>query len=279
MAKRVDVIGLQLNGIAQQVYHIDTAKLSHRVTDLLPDFDQLRASADALAENFRTFKVEPLIQKIIASGKSLAGKHQLQWSRKIFHTLSGLFGLWLWAYSGLQESTVLIILGTYFTYAVSTEILRKVYPGYNRWMIKTCGHMMREHEKTRISSATYYLGSMFFVMVVFPKEVSILTLFFIAVGDTAAGIVGVLWGKHKLTKHASLEGTLACFTVCFLATVFFVSGAIPQFELHGSNIYLFSLIAGIIACVAESSIKKLDDNLVMPLLSAPALTLLLHFFK
>ncbi len=241
--------------------------------------NRFKLASQILTHSLGQLMHHPLFKKIQNGELVLASRQQLQWSRKFFHTFSGLAGLWFWAYSGLSDWIVLGVLGAYFTYAVLTEIFRKKYPAYNRWMIKIIGGMMREREKTNISSATYYIGSMFLVMLVFPKEVSILTLFFIAVGDTIAGIVGVLWGRHKITRHASLEGTLACFTVCFLATCFFVSGHMQGFALQGFNVILFSLLAGVIACIAESSFKKLDDNLVMPLLSAPALTILMYFFR
>jgi dolichol kinase len=42
------------------------------------------------------------------------------------------------------------------------------------------------------------------------------------------------------------------------------------------NLWLFSFGAALAATIAESSIKRLDDNLTIPLLSAPVIWLLMR---
>jgi len=279
VSKKFDHLSLQLVVFRQKIQTSDFSQWSSKVIFAIPDLNKLRISTSNLCDSIKNFQLDPFIQKVLASGRELASKKDLQWSRKLFHTANGLIGFYFWGYSGLADWIILSVLGIYFLYALTTEIIRRKYPAYNRWMIKTIGWMMREHEKTTISSATYYISTMFFVMLVFPKEVSLLTLFYVAVGDTFAGIVGVLWGRHKITQKVSFEGAFACFAVCALATYLIITTGLPGFTLTGHNAILFSISGGLIAALAEGSFKKYDDNLVMPLISAPLLTLLIWLFQ
>ncbi len=211
--------------------------------------------------------------------KLLSSRTHLQWRRKLFHTLSGLLGLWMYAYSGLSEKTVIFILATYFASAVLTEVVRRVWPSTNDTICRLMASVMRERERRQISSATWYLGSMLVVFLIFSKPIGTLTLFYIAVGDPVAGIVGTKWGKHRLANHVSQEGFAASWLICFLGTLFFMGTGIDSFQLSGGVLLIFSILGGLIGAGSESLLKQWDDNLTIPLLSAPSLWLLTHLLK
>ena len=136
---------------------------------------------------------------------------------------------------------------------------------------------MREHEKHTLNSATYYIISMVTVYVLFPVEVAVLCLIFLALGDPVAGIIGIKFGKHPMTKNASVEGFLACGYVCALISYIF-AGFIFDASLSKFDLVLFSALAGIIGALSEILFPKWDDNLVMPLSSCFPLYLLMKFF-
>lgn len=214
----------------------------------------------------------------IEGRKLLASRTHLQWGRKLFHTANGLFGLWLYAYSGLSKPAVILILTFFFSTAVITEIVRRIWPQTNDKICNALTGIMRERERTKISSATWYMGAILVVFLICPRDVSILTLFYVAVGDTVAGIVGVQYGRHRISPHVSLEGFLAAFTVCFLGTLFFTAYGLPVYHLAGIKLFFFSLLASWVAALSEGAFKKWDDNLIIPLFSAPALWLLMKIF-
>lgn len=205
--------------------------------------------------------------------KLLSSRSHLQWRRKIFHTASGLIGLWLYAYSGFSELAVVLLLAACFSGAVMTEVIRRVWPKTNDIICGRMGAIMRERERTQISSATWYMGSMLVVFLVFPKYIAVPVLFYIAVGDTVAGIVGSQWGKHSLAKHVSLEGSLAAWVSCFAGTFFFMKTGIEGFSFEGLMLWIVSFCGACIGAGSESILKKWDDNLTIPLLSAPLLWL------
>lgn len=239
---------------------------------------QIRQEAQNLSLRIAALQNHPLVLKFMEGKKILSARANLQWSRKLFHMMNGLLGLWIYNFSGLSERGTALLLASYLAIAVLTEIFRRRYPAFNDWVCKAIGGMMRERERSQISSATWYMFSVLIVLLVFPKPVAVLTILFVAVGDTFAGIVGSLWGKHRITPHLSWEGCLACFTACFLSTLFFTPFWLPGFALAGWALLSFSLLAGLIGTFAESVFKKLDDNLVIPLVSAPLLWLLMKFF-
>ena len=238
-----------------------------------------REEAAKLAKETQSFSVRQMLEKMAQGGKILASRTRLQWRRKIFHTFNGLFGLWLWGYSGLSEFAVIMILATFLSFAIGTEILRRVYPPYNEMVLKMVGSMMRERERTQISSATWYMAAIMILFLFFPKVVGILALWYVAMGDTFAGIIGTRYGRHKLSTHLSVEGSLAAFTVCFVGTLFFARFGFDTFILTGSKLWIFSLCGGMIGAAAEASFKKIDDNLVIPLVSAPLLWGLTKLFS
>ncbi|MCC6272434.1 MAG: hypothetical protein IT572_03105 [Deltaproteobacteria bacterium] len=247
--------------------------------ELVGCLEKIRSAAKQLASPLQTLRSHPLVLRFLEGQGVLASRTQLQWSRKAFHTLSGLFGLWLYGYSGLDESVVTLILATCFSGAALTEIVRRAFPSANQKICEKLRLIMRERERAKISSATWFMGAMLAVFLIFPKPAGILALYYTSVGDTAAGIVGSRWGRHKLGAHVSVEGCLAAFTVCLVGTLLFASYGLPSFHPRGWELWVFSLIAASVATVAEATIKKLDDNLVIPLVSATAVWLLMRAFS
>jgi dolichol kinase len=138
---------------------------------------------------------------------------------------------------------------------------------------------MREREKRAINSGIFYMLSMLLIYFIFPLNVAILTMLFIAVGDTAAGVVGVKWGHHKISKDVSWEGTLACFITCNFMALIAHQYLFDGFIISGFKLFFFCVVSGLIGAFAESSLKNWDDNLVMPILSAPGLWLLMQILS
>lgn len=220
---------------------------------------------------------EPVVQKFLRGETVLSCKTNIQWSRKIGHVFFGTAFFYLFVFSGMSKPLFWSLAGGFVLFCFILETSRHLNPSINQWVCKWFRPLMRESEKTRINSAMFYIVSILFIYLVFPIEVTLLSLLFLAIGDPIAGIVGVYWGKIKLAPHVSLEGSLACFVTCSLitliCTVFLFDSSLSIF-----SILLFSFLSGTIGAVAESSFKKLDDNLVMPMLSAPFLWLLMKVF-
>jgi dolichol kinase len=238
----------------------------------------LQEHAAALSVKMDELISHPLTQKFMRGETILSDRAHIQWARKIGHMVNGLFFLWIFEFSGIERTLAWKLTAAFALWAGGLETLRHMNPRVNDWVCKAFRPVMREREKNKVNSAIFFMLAMVFVYLVFPRDVAVLSMLFIAVGDPVAGVIGVYFGKRKLSEHSSLEGTLACFTACaalaFVAAAFFFD----SFRMAPLTALAFAIPAGLVGAFAEGSFKNLDDNLVMPLLSAPGLWLLLRFF-
>ena len=82
-----------------------------------------------------------------------------------------------------------------------------------------------------------------------------------AFGDAASTLVGIKWGKIRILRGKTLEGTIAGILLSVLLLQIFL----------GWEIALIAATAGMLA----EYIPKIDDNITIPIVTACVLTLLL----
>lgn len=240
-------------------------------------FQDLQLSAQSVASRLSELDSHPLIQKCLRGETILSSRKNIQWGRKVGHALFGIFFAYLFVFASISKPVIYSLTAVFVLWAFSLEYARHVNPKVNEWVCKYFKPVMRENEKNKINSAIFYMVSMLLVYFIFPIQVSFITILFLAVGDTVAGVIGVYFGKRKLTEHVSLEGFMACWATCSFLALFSL-GLFFDFEFFSLKPYLFALMAGFCGAVAEGSFKKIDDNFVMPMISAPLLLLLLKMF-
>jgi dolichol kinase len=98
------------------------------------------------------------------------------------------------------------------------------------------------------------------------KNIVLACLFYLAFGDASAALVGKRMGKRKIFWDKTLEGSLACFFVCFLIGLFFFK-------------WPLALAGALIAAFIELFPWALNDNFWMPIISAFVITHLAPFIK
>lgn len=202
----------------------------------------------------------------------------LQWGRKLFHVFNGSVGFWLYVYSGLSRSTVLIILGAFILLNLAFDAARIYSANFAEVFSKRFEAFIRPTEKREISSATKGLAAALFVLLFFPEPIGILVMLFVTYGDTAGGIVGALIKSPRLNSHASVSGSLAVWLVCSLATAWAFAYPLANSVAQEAAGFGVIILSGLIGAFAEAVLPEFDDNLVLPLLSAPLLMLLWSFF-
>jgi len=195
---------------------------------------------------------------------SLGLGQEIQWPRKIFHLVSALFIVLVYLFSRGSYYTKLAILGADTLYALFIDALRLTWPRLNAMAVQSFKQYMRKKEVDRPNSISYYLLSVFLVCWIFPKGIAVLAILFLGVGDPVASIVGIKWGRHKISNRFSLEGSLAFFAACFLMTLLYPQ-IVPSFQ---GNLFLFASLGGVIGMTSEWISDRLDDNFVIPLYSA-----------
>lgn len=239
---------------------------------------RLQTQLQSMSKQLSVLPAHPLFQKFVRGEPIYPERHKLQWRRKFFHAGNGMLFLYLFCFAGLSRSFLLAFGFGFMMLALTLELIRHISPAFNKIICKPFAPIMRSHEEHSINSATYYIVAMYLVYVFFPVNVAMLTLLYVAIGDPVAGIVGTRYGRHRIKPGVSWEGFLACFATCTVLTAVFSNLAFAGIYMSGVSLVVFSLTAGLIAALAESSFKNIDDNLVIPLFSAPSVYLLLRLF-
>lgn len=185
------------------------------------------------------------------------------WPRRLFHLLAGSC-LPLGILFLPRESTEwLLIAGSLG--AVALEVLRGLVGGVNEWMVRTLP-FFKAAEDRQVTGATFMWLAATFLFFVFEKEVAVLAMLFLSVGDPFAALIGVR--DHRTRRFGkSLAGTTA-FAVAAL-------GAGLLAALHPDVPLAWWLAPGaIVAALVELAPLPVDDNLTVPIASAAAMALL-----
>lgn len=234
--------------------------------------DEIAQTIKRLRADWQRFHSQPSVQSFL-DGRLLLGSRQvLQWPRKLAHTLLGLLTVWLYVFSGLSHAQFAILATTFSAACLALEFSRLRSPRINAWAIRLFRITMRERERNGICSASYYIVAMYTVFLLFSAPVAVITLLYLALGDTIASVVGLRFGKHPFIGKSTIEGTLAGFITCFLSS-FAIWHFNPGMSLGPTA--AFAAVGGLIGSLSETLFPKIDDNLIIPMLSAPVLALLL----
>ena len=209
----------------------------------------------------------------------MSSRKDFQWQRKLFHLLNGTLGFSLYVYSGLPKTLVLFILGFCVFVCFTLDLLRFRFSSFNQWLSQKTSGVIRQEEAKKFTSMTKGLGLAFLVLILFPQKVGILIILYMTYADAAAGIVGSLWGKHYFNRHASFEGTLAFFGVALASSLFAFFFVFQPVFVFSLKTLLLALSISFIATATESLFPKFDDNVMIPLLGAPAIYLVFALFS
>ena len=131
---------------------------------------------------------------------------------------------------------------------VRSAVIKKIFNNFLK-------SMLRIHEMDgKYTGATWVFISSTLTIAIFPKEIAIISLVYMSLGDTIAGLVGRKFGKMKF-YNKTIEGSLAGLIVCLL------SGYLVQLTLP-----LVIVFSGAFAAMFIELLPiPIDDNLSVPL--------------
>jgi len=146
------------------------------------------------------------------------------------------------------------------------ELIRLRAPGINTWFLSFFKPLLRREEASRLTGTSYLLIASLIAFLAFQRDVAVLALSFLAVGDAMATIVGKWIGKRKLLGK-TLEGDLACFVSCVVIGLVLCHA--------GVDIPILVILAGSVgASVMEAIPLPINDNLTMPLFAGLVMTVM-----
>ena len=190
--------------------------------------------------------------------------------RKLFRMVGLLFPL-LYLASGrflsapLDRIPVLAILVLFIGTMVFLESWRFRNPRVNRWMFEHFKGFTKDKEREKISSTTLFLLSAALTITFFPRGVAIAALLFLTVGDPIAEIIGVRYGRVRIVRGKTLEGTVAGALACFI-----VGAPLLLAPDLGIDPTLLSIGAAA-AALTELLPVPVDDNFTIPIGSGLAM--------
>ncbi len=194
--------------------------------------------------------------------------------RRLYHMGMGLtcFSLYGFILNRVEALWALLIVGGPF---VVFDVLRFYSPTLNDLTLRLFGNIMRREELRRVSGNTFFIIGLILVTLFFPKPIVLLSVFYLAVGDPIAAIVGTLWGRHKLPGgRKSIEGALANFSLSALGTFVF---AVSYLKLSTAQACMLAGVGGTASVIAEALPLPIDDNFTIPVISAGVLAIAFYF--
>lgn len=123
--------------------------------------------------------------------------------------------------------------------------------------------LMRPGEVSGVAAHIYFAGGILGAVLICPSlAIATAAILMLVLGDGVAALVGMKWGKIRITWNRTLEGSFALFVVALLVALPLVS---PEIALAGAGV----------AALAEYI--PINDNLSIPILAGVAMTAAAYF--
>jgi len=192
--------------------------------------------------------------------------------RKIYHVVSASILPLVYLYDPLGQTqpdlrkTLFIVSASAFGCFFTLDWLRLNDRRFNSHFMKFFSILIRRTEQNSFNGATFLCCAFSIVIFLFPRDVAVASMLFLSLGDTAAELGGLYFGRLKIFRR-SAEGALSFFLVAF---------AVAWALLDDWRVALLSALAG---ALIELFSFDVDDNLTVPIGSACAIWLFFILFQ
>ena len=197
----------------------------------------------------------------------LSSRHNLQIMRRLFHMFNGVAIATLYLIS-FNHAQMVHFLGTIACVLYVIEQVRINYPETAAKLLPITRFIIRAEEQLKESAMVPYAFAVLLTIITFPKAIALVGIYTLAIADPLSAIVGIRFGKRKIAKNRTLEGSSAFFISTFLVSLFVLSG------FEGSFTWMIFFISFLLASAGtffETLPLKIDDNLTIPLFISFAL--------
>jgi dolichol kinase len=173
--------------------------------------------------------------------------------RKVIHTIGLIYVLLYWLtlkYFNSHQIAILILLAI-FLVVIFLEYFRITL----KKEIPIIRIFMRAKEKNILGGQVYYLLGIILALTLFEFKIALAVILMTILGDTAAAIFGIAFGKHwiKQLKETAWEGIIAEFIVDLIIGYLILA-----------NWYI-AIPMALVATFVETVFTHIDDNLSIPL--------------
>lgn len=162
------------------------------------------------------------------------------------------------------HTAVLLLLGALSLLFITLDMVRLL-------TAHRLSRLFKEKENKRFSSMTAFLAATFLIFLVFGGSVPYLALGFITVGDLFGKVIGIGFGRTRLLRERTLEGSLGFLSGSFMAG-WVIYSLLP--------VPLYAALAGPpFAAAVELFSMDLDDNFTVGIVTGGFLFALRYFLK
>ena len=191
-----------------------------------------------------------------------ATRHDLQLGRRLFHVANG--GATATAYALLlTHDQVIHIFGTIACIVYIVDRVRIAYPEFVAQHLPSVNRVLvRAEEQVREAAMTPYAIAVLLTIISVPKLAALVAIYTLAVADPLAAVIGIRFGRHRITHNRSLEGSLA-----FFAATLVIAALVLGYGTGGSPVAIAgaALVIALAAAGCELLPLRIDDNLTIPL--------------
>ncbi|MFQ6002117.1 MAG: diacylglycerol/polyprenol kinase family protein [Candidatus Zixiibacteriota bacterium] len=184
-----------------------------------------------------------------------------EFKRKAIHLVALVIPM---GYFFLPKPLSLFILTPFALGSIVIDMIRLKRLPLHGFLNRVIGPMLREHENADFTGSSYILTASVLSILLFDKIAAVAAISFIILGDIAAALIGRRYGKIRI-RSKSLEGSLACLTMCLLVAVI-----VPGFPLW------IGVVGAFAATLVEGITLPIDDNFSVPLISGLVMHILLR---
>ncbi|MDD0853408.1 SEC59/DGK1/VTE5 family protein [Halobacteriovorax sp. GB3] len=193
-----------------------------------------------------------------------ATRKDIHLPRRLFHLTMGVGSGTIYALF-LTHNQAVYILGTCACLLYIFEQVRLNYPEYSGTLSRVTKYFLRAEEQLKESASIPFVMGLLLTILTFPKSVSLVAIYTLAISDPLSAIIGIKFGRTRIVPHKSLEGSLAFFLSCFCIICFVYS---PYLETKSWTLLFVAFAVSFSVSVFEMLPIKLDDNLTIPIFSA-----------
>lgn len=148
----------------------------------------------------------------------------------------------------LSMSRARMLLGAAVLAALAVEGARRAAPAVQRRFVTLVGGMLRAHERTTLTGATWLALAMLGAALLLPAPAAVVAMWAAAMGDGLASITGRLAARDGGRK--TWTGSAACLVVSAAGAWWLISASVAS-----------AIAIGTAAAIAERPRAIVDDNL------------------
>lgn len=222
-----------------------------------------------------------MINNFSFSAPKFSQRHDLHLLRKLWHFVMGALGVFFFLYFKIEGEDArwwgacLIIVGIM---GFIFEQLRLHFDQINKLFCRWFSLIMRQEEEVKMSGFTFYVFGIGLLLLFFSKNLALLCASYLIIADPLASVAGILFGRTRILKNRSMEGSMTFFFLCLIINIsFYALGLWPFMQLP---IWILFFAAMLVSLIEILTTNIVDDNLAIPFFSALALSsmnyLLIH---